>query len=242
MRTAKIYLITNLVNGKKYVGFTVNSLRLRFRQHIRDAHMNKFNMPIHKAILKYGKENFSIDLLYESENIQDTLSLKEAEFIIEHNSLSPNGYNLSSGGDGSPGLPCSEEKKAKISMTEINNQLLGLNPAFLGRKHTKETKAKISKSIRSIRPRTARKWLPQKHSVLAEFMKLNKVKPGQKAIEANIQRLSKRWLITYPNGMKEEIINLKAFCHKHCLDNKIMWAVSQGKHHTHKGYRCQKLS
>lgn len=88
-----IYLITNLLNNKKYVGQTTNSVKFRYRAHC----TKKIQMPINVAIRKYGKTNFKIE---EIVSCFDLNSLNEMEkyFIEYFNALSPNGYNLTTGG------------------------------------------------------------------------------------------------------------------------------------------------
>ena len=61
-----IYVITNKINNKQYVGKTLNTIEKRFKQHLRDS--NKITLeqrPLYRAIKKYGKENFNISLLEE---------------------------------------------------------------------------------------------------------------------------------------------------------------------------------
>ena len=56
-----IYLITNNVNGNKYVGKTELSIEERWGQHIKDSKKEKCEIrPLYRAIRKYGVENFSI--------------------------------------------------------------------------------------------------------------------------------------------------------------------------------------
>lgn len=50
----RIYLITNLVNNKKYVGQTKQPVDRRWKRHIYDAKVGNQNMPVHKAMMKYG--------------------------------------------------------------------------------------------------------------------------------------------------------------------------------------------
>ena len=57
-----IYIITNDINNKIYVGQSVNT-KERFSKHISDAIHNRDNMLIHKAIRKYGKEHFTCAIL-----------------------------------------------------------------------------------------------------------------------------------------------------------------------------------
>ena len=60
-----IYKATNNINGKVYVGQTIFSLDNRRKEHIR---LSKANFPrylFHRALKKYGEENFSWDILEE---------------------------------------------------------------------------------------------------------------------------------------------------------------------------------
>lgn len=60
----KIYLITNLINDKKYVGQTLYNLSHRFTQH-KAACNAGIDYPLYRAFKKYGIKNFSIELLEE---------------------------------------------------------------------------------------------------------------------------------------------------------------------------------
>ncbi len=63
---AYVYVITNNINNKQYVGKTNFSLQKRFQEHIRDSkQQNKEHRPLYNAFNKYGIENFSIDVLEE---------------------------------------------------------------------------------------------------------------------------------------------------------------------------------
>jgi len=87
-----IYLITNLVNGKQYVGKTVQTIKARFGGHCNPGEMNKKCL-ISKAIKKYGKENFKIKEIAVAYN-QKQLKFSEGFYISSFNTLTPNGYNL----------------------------------------------------------------------------------------------------------------------------------------------------
>lgn len=146
----QIYLITNKFNGKVYIGQTTRKLEDRFYEHRRE----KSTSIIHKAIKKYGEENFIIEQLCIAFN-QEDLNSAEKTAIKVFNSLVPNGYNLKSGGNiaggelhplirkkisdklkGRPspnkGIPLTEEHKRKIG--EKNK----------GRVKSEETRKKIS--------------------------------------------------------------------------------------------------
>ena len=90
-----VYLITNLVNNKKYVGIT-NDYKKRWENH---KCCNDPTMAIAKAIKKYGKENFKFEVI-ESNISLDEIDEKEIYYINKfetHVSLGK-GYNISKGG------------------------------------------------------------------------------------------------------------------------------------------------
>lgn len=117
-----IYKITNNLNGKIYIGQTTQDLFRRFCQHCSAKTI------IGSAIRKYGKENFTIELISEVSTLQE-LNTKEEELIKKFNSLAPSGYNAAYGGDN---RRQTKESRYKLSMAQ------------LGRKHTEETKRKLS--------------------------------------------------------------------------------------------------
>lgn len=71
----------------------------------------KKNSPIHKAFRKYGKENFSLEILGWFEDYNE----KEKEYIIKYNSKVPNGYNVQPGGNEPPVLKAENNYNTKIT-------------------------------------------------------------------------------------------------------------------------------
>lgn len=94
----QVYLISNLVNGKQYIGITKNTARRRFLGHLRLARSGYEN-PLHSAIRKYGEEYFYLEVLYNVED-RELLQLLEVECIALYDTIAPKGYNLTLGGDG----------------------------------------------------------------------------------------------------------------------------------------------
>lgn len=96
MSHGRIYCVTNAVNGKQYVGQTIQPLDVRWRQH---AQCFGRCRAIENAIKKYGREAFSIrELATASSQVQ--LDALEQFWIENLGTVSPRGYNLSGGGGG----------------------------------------------------------------------------------------------------------------------------------------------
>lgn len=95
-----IYLITNNVNNKKYIGQTTRGLKERWYQHIYDARTKRTNMPLHLAMNKYGVDNFSIKEI-DSAFSKEELNQKEKDYIEYYNSQIKHGkgYNIELGGE-----------------------------------------------------------------------------------------------------------------------------------------------
>lgn len=89
-----IYKITNTINGKVYIGQTIQPLDKRWSQHKRSAR-SKEACSIHRAIAKYGEENFTIECLCNC-SIEE-LDRLEKKYIEDYNSYS-GGYNETHGG------------------------------------------------------------------------------------------------------------------------------------------------
>ena len=89
-----IYLITNLINGKVYVGQSIN-LRRRWREHKYRIYQN--NSPIDLAFIKYGRENFKNEILEFC--LPEDLDEREKYWINFYDSYnSKKGYNATYGG------------------------------------------------------------------------------------------------------------------------------------------------
>lgn len=96
-----IYIAENKLNGKSYIGKTICTLDKRKREHSHSAKY-KYRTLFHKALRKYGMENFNWRVLWEGD--EDKLDEKECFFIEENKThyISGHGYNMSYGGESYP--------------------------------------------------------------------------------------------------------------------------------------------
>ena len=129
MSGGQIYLITNVVNGKVYVGQTRYPLMRRLNAHFLEAFAGRTTCAIHRAMAKYGKDAFTIETLETCASTGD-LNVAEVKWISFYKALGPAGYNLTTGGG--VGASVSDETRAKMSK------------ANLGRRHTEGARAKMS--------------------------------------------------------------------------------------------------
>lgn len=107
MKKCGIYLITNNINGKKYVGQSRNLIK-RWGQHKTESRRDKPHLIVDKAIKKYGIDNFSFEILFECP--LDMLDDWETDMIRLYDSVRPRGYNCVDKCNG-----VSEEERLKSS-------------------------------------------------------------------------------------------------------------------------------
>ena len=131
----EVYQVTNLVDGKSYIGVTTNGVRRRWLKHLTRAKQNTYrggNCPaFHTAIREYGPDNFVVEHIFTVLDTDKAYGI-EQEFIKARNTKTPCGYNMTHGGKGVPGLAFSEET------------CLLRSKAARGRKVSDETRAKMS--------------------------------------------------------------------------------------------------
>lgn len=140
------YCITNVVNGKKYVGLTKREPHLRFNEHIKyaltehDIRHNMF-MPLMNAIRKHGMSNFNFEVIDSCDcKSYNEAEILEGKYITEFKTLlTEQGYNLNRR---------ETDGKRLYYDIEINEKIVrnnaGKNNPFFGRKHSAVTKEILS--------------------------------------------------------------------------------------------------
>jgi len=128
---AIIYLLTNIINGKQYVGQTIRGLDERWWYHCWSANRGAGYL-LHKAIRKYGPDAFTHEIL-EHTTIED-VNAREIYWIAELKTRE-HGYNMTDGGEGTRGWVPDEEWRTKIGA------------ANRGKKLSAEHRAKLSVAL-----------------------------------------------------------------------------------------------
>jgi group I intron endonuclease len=106
MSVLAVYIVTNIANGKQYVGITTN-LKRRWHQHLS---ANGSAPALHTAIKKYGPEGFVLSHVCDAFDFDAACDI-ERNLIQQHNTKAPNGYNLTDGGEGVVGRLMTDEDK-----------------------------------------------------------------------------------------------------------------------------------
>ena len=147
MKTADIYIITNLINNKQYVGQTVKGYLTRFEGHCRlynrcKLHNIKYPYKTHidEAIAYYGVENFKVELL---EVVPYELKYEKEIYYINKYNTYKKGYNYTIGGDINPMYSEKTKQYHKQTMSRP------------------EIRQKISKSVKNAYTQELREWFSQ---------------------------------------------------------------------------------
>jgi len=131
-----IYLIENKINGKKYVGQTIqNDIKRRWNSHKNLKHKTVGKILLN-AYKKYGTENFSYKIICIC--FDEDTNKYEKEYIKYNNTLYPNGYNLLEGGE--------NKKHNEYTKQLLSNKMKGNNHPNFGKKLTNEHVLNIKKS------------------------------------------------------------------------------------------------
>lgn len=115
-----VYLLTNTVNGKQYVGVTTCGIQRRWKGHKRSAALGE-KTRIAIAIAKHGVDAFTIEHIASSFDRHSMLATEIALIAQFGTNIRKRGYNVTAGGD-SP-APMTDEWRANLSAAGIGRKL-----------------------------------------------------------------------------------------------------------------------
>lgn len=139
----KVYCHTNKINDKKYIGITSKELNQRFGKNGKGYIKNKGQKYFSNAIKKHGWDNFKHEVLFENLTKEEACE-KEIELIALYDTTNQEkGYNVSKGGF----APMYGRKHTKETKERMSKERIGENNGFYGKTHSIETKRKESYPI-----------------------------------------------------------------------------------------------
>jgi group I intron endonuclease len=151
-----VYIITNDVNDKLYVGLTDHDdPRTRWEEHLHDyCHQDK---GLYRAMRKHGEEHFCFEVIQHFSTHEEA-ALAEIFWIAELKTnrarLGHHGYNETDGGDGGRGHVCPEHIKQRFKQLYTGKKnpahslrMTGQNNPNFGKPRTAEWKSAHSRRI-----------------------------------------------------------------------------------------------
>lgn len=144
-----IYVITNNVNGKQYIGKTTEEPEKYWNWHKNRAKRG-ISKVLYSSMRKHGIKHFTFRILEEYsfntfEETNKVLNEREISLIKEFNSLVPNGYNVTIGGDGTKGIKRDETFKRNLREIKTGVPRPEWVKEKLRKPKTEEHKAKLRK-------------------------------------------------------------------------------------------------
>lgn len=226
MTIYSIYRITNNVNGKVYIGITIN-VEKRMKEH----RCCKKDRPLYRAIRKYGWVAFTYEIVAQTKDKDYAYAVLEPMMIKEHNSMNMKfGYNLTEGGEGTVGTIPSVVTRKRMSNArkgKTYEEFYGIEKALelkeqkraqgLGKVFSNETKEKISSKLKGNKNFEGKTFTDEVKQKLSDLK-------------------SKTWTVIDPTGCTVTIHNMLKFCKDNGLHHSAMSKVIHGKQTQHKGW------
>lgn len=239
-----IYVVRNLTNGMVYVGQTHFPPSIRLKQHLKYF----VKSPVGRALKEQGFSNFSIETVQECSNREEA---DEAErfWIVKLNSLSPSGYNLTTGGSHTR---MSEHTRRKMSASHTGKSLdpemvKRRSAKLVGRTFTEERCRNISRALTGRKlSNEARKAIADGHRGLKKdaetIRKMSESQKGRKpdaAHRANMALGQQRRYSSLLNKetalcIQQEYLHVRSYrqlSKKHNLSRGIIARIVNGEHH-----------
>ena len=219
-----IYKSTNKITGKIYIGQTTHTLDKRIKGHIKESKIES-NRPFMLSINKYGEDNFTFETIDSANNL-DELNDKEVYWINFYDSVSPNGYNVTGGGQG-------KKMKTTKELSRIISEGLKNSEKWQETKNNEEYKIKMEKSFIG--------WFRCK-----KFSQEHKEKIWEKNKERILEfnkNTSKKWIVIDENNNITRIIGKEDYFNNLGMDTGVVSRMSQSLNQgnnrkRYNGYYC----
>lgn len=259
-----IYKATNKLNQKSYIGKTERTFNIRLSEHINDSNKENLTSYFHRALKKYGIDNFEFTILAETDNVIDLNNL-EIEFIAKLKTLKPNGYNITEGGTGGntyknldsnflkeiieKSIRTRKENyilnpERKIRRIEISKEfwytILQDEIAF------KEYKEKISKGLRNAwknRILTENDRLRYSNSQKSRFKNETKEEKQERIRKfKEASGTAKKWKLTFPDETTIEVKSIYNYCKENNLPYYVIYGCHRSKKPSKHGWNLEEIN
>ena len=219
-----IYKSTNKITEKIYIGQTTHTLDKRIKNHIKESKIES-NRPFMTSIKNYGIGNFVFEIIDSADNLNE-LNDKEIYWIDFYNSVSPNGYNVTGGGQG-------KKMKTTKELSRIISEGLKNSEKWQKTKNSEEYKIKMEKSFIG--------WFRGK-----KFSQEHKEKIWEKNKERILEfnkSTSKKWIVIDENNNITRIIGKEDYFNNLGMDTGVVSRMSQSLNQgnnrkRYNGYYC----
>jgi hypothetical protein len=157
-------------------------------------------------------------------------------FYIRHLcSKTPNGYNMTDGGDGGSGHICSEETRNKISKTltgkkHTEKRKFNSSKAHMGFKPSEETRKKISVG-------NTGKHHSEEAKIKISMSQTGKIISDETKIKLSLSHCKKKYVVIFPDSHIEEVGSIRGFCKENNLCPTSIYNLINGRYKQHKGFR-----
>ena len=232
-----IYKATNKINGIFYVGQTIRDIDKRKVSHKYNANKG-CHFLFHKAIRKYGWNNFKWEVLCECSS-KEELDEMEFHYIKQFNSLMPNGYNMTLETSGNLGFDFSGENNPRYNDHRNYEEIHGM-------KGSERLKKKLSTRMKDA-PNNIIHWKkknPNYNPMNSEKSrkKLSKTRTGGKNPAAKYI-----YKFVLPNGKTYETDCLREFCRKTGFKRHTLTRMCKNKDYKpkdpiYRGWISEKIS
>jgi group I intron endonuclease len=239
-----IYVITCLINNKKYIGFTKRPIDVRWNEHTRASKKDN-DSALYRALRKHGINNFSIQAIYQSKNVEHTHRVMEPYFINEYKThvRHNNGYNSVEGGIG--GTNPSPETKYKIGSANRGKKRIISDQACLS--YTKHKGEFISPGGEIVTVNNFEQFSREHNLVVKMLVRVNNgtMENHRGWRSTNYKFAIKKPLhpiriyrFTSPEGIEYIVdnYNLKGFCNFYELGRSAMYKLIKGQVICHHGW------
>jgi len=209
-----VYLVTNKINGKQYVGQTIREPFKRWYAHCSGYRgKNPHKSIMRDAIIKYGKDNFTFEVIHTAHS-QRELDVMEQFYAYALKTFAPGGYNL----------------KAGSGRGEVSQELKNFwSKQRKGTKLSEEHKEKLRKR------NTGKKW-PDWFRKRVSDGKIGK-RPPQLVYDALSKAKAKTYILINPLGETVSITNLTKFAKEQGIQPKRLFEVIYKKKPSYRGWR-----